>query len=133
MRVLFLQCPSDKRAKLVDGSGNNLLPRGVVLGKNPANENASTGSKGNAALRVGNIINNVPKTPKGFAKMLTHDCLHRIVIPEGFRQSLDTTSSCLMTLKFNGACLWSVMMKTLDDGKAILKDGWPEFVIAHRL
>jgi hypothetical protein len=133
MRVLFLQCPSDKRAKLLDGSGENLLPRGPVLWKNPADANASTGSKGKAAPRVGNIINNTPKTPRGFAKVLTYDCLHRIVIPEGFRQSLHTPSPYVMTLKFNGACLWFVMMKTLDDGKAILEDGWPEFVIAHRL
>ena len=66
--VLFLQCPLDKRAKLLDGSGENLLSRGAVLGKNPADANASTGSKGKEALRVGNIFNNMPKTPQGFQR-----------------------------------------------------------------
>ena len=71
---------------------------GAVLGKNPADANASAGSKGKAALRVGNIINNMPKTPQGFAKVPTYDCLHIIVIPEGFRQSLHTPSPYVMTL-----------------------------------
>jgi hypothetical protein len=62
MRVLFLQCPSDKRLKLVDGSRMNLLPRAVCHGKNPAYADAFAGSKGKAAQRVGHIIN-VSKTP----------------------------------------------------------------------
>ena len=120
----------------MDGPENNLLRgEGFLPGKKPADASAPSSRNGKGPLRVGHI--RVPRTPKEFAKLLDPLCLERIVIPEAFLPSLGTTlelgSSREMTVKTNGGCLWLVTMKTLSDGQVILGDGWPYFVIAHKL